>query len=109
VSRLSSQIQTPWGIADFATEYAHGIVFFSTPSHGGFHLLPERNAEVLAKFPGFRTFSGAVGWYEEDCDWALVALTFPHLFGKPGLLAEAQACFDRFCAKRMPSPKGVTA
>jgi hypothetical protein len=92
-------VKTPWGTADFATEYAPGITFFETPGHGGFCLSPERNAEVLAKFPGFRPFSGAVGWYEEDCDWSAVALTFPDLF--PGFLVQAQACFDKYCAKRM--------
>lgn len=71
---------TPWGLSDSQTIVAPGIVFYSTPSHGGYGLSPERNAEVLAKFPGFVPFCGHAGWYEEDCDWAAVALTFPDLF-----------------------------
>lgn len=66
--------QTPWGCADFAYEYAQGIVRHSTPSHGGFHLDAERNAFVHAQW------RDAGGWYEEDCDWAKVAAAFPLLF-----------------------------
>jgi hypothetical protein len=25
-------------------------------------------------------FCGKAGWYEEDCDWAVVALSFPQFF-----------------------------
>lgn len=72
---------TPWGAADTATIYAEGVVFFSTPSHGGFRLSPER----LAAIPDdvlLCTFGqqGQHGWFEEDEDWALVALAFPEAF-----------------------------
>lgn len=30
------------------------------------------------------------GWYEEDAEWAIVAITFPHLF----------TCFERRCAEQ---------
>jgi hypothetical protein len=90
---------TPWGVAESATVFAPGIVFYTTASHGGFYLAPERNAALLAKFPGFRRFSGSVGWYEEDCDWSAVALAFPDAF--PGVnQTEAQGVFDRYCSKR---------
>jgi hypothetical protein len=69
-------IHTPWGLADHEKVYAEGIVFYSTPSHGGFKLDVERNAKVhfLLRERG--------GWYEEDCAWAKVAFTFPELFSK---------------------------
>lgn len=35
---------TPWGKADYEKVYAEGIVFYGTPSHGGFKLDRERNA-----------------------------------------------------------------
>lgn len=66
--------QTPWGPSQGATVYEDGVVCHSTASHGGFHLSPCRNREVA------RSVRNALGWYEEDCEWALVALTFPHLF-----------------------------
>ncbi|NTF91570.1 hypothetical protein G6L46_30860 [Agrobacterium rhizogenes] len=52
---------TPWGPSQLA-------------GHGGFHLSAERNARVL---PMLRQSSP---WYEEDAEWAIVALTFQDLF-----------------------------
>jgi hypothetical protein len=65
---------TPWGTADYSKKYGTGVMFYGTPSHGGFHLTAKRNALVNA------AWRRADGWYEEDCDWAIVALTFPELF-----------------------------
>ncbi|PDT00459.1 hypothetical protein CO666_30545 [Rhizobium chutanense] len=65
---------TPWGPSQLATTYAEGIVSHMTAGHGGFHLSAERNARIL---PMLRKSSP---WYEEDSEWAIVALTFPDLF-----------------------------
>lgn len=65
---------TPWGTADAATKYGVGVICYSCPGHGGFHLSAKRNEKV---HPAWRI---AGGWYEEDCEWAIVALTFPELF-----------------------------
>ena len=65
---------TPWGVAQQSLQFAEGVVSHSTASHGGFHLSIERNSLVHEQF---RIPSG---WYEEDCDWAIVAYTFPDLF-----------------------------
>jgi len=54
--------------------YGEGIVFYSTPSHGGFKLDEVRNALVP------EALRNADGWYEEDCEWAKVAVSFPALF-----------------------------
>ncbi|SCB53252.1 hypothetical protein GA0061099_10547 [Bradyrhizobium yuanmingense] len=69
-----SNANTPWGPSQGATVYAEGVVRHSTAGHGGFHLSAERNRKVN---PILRAPSG---WYEEDEAWAIVALTFPHLF-----------------------------
>lgn len=66
--------QTPWGTSQSATCYADGIVFYSTASHGGFHLAAEQNALVHAML------RNRAGWYEEDGEWAKVAFSFPSLF-----------------------------
>ncbi len=65
---------TPWGPSQGATVFAEGVVCHSAAGHGGFHLSADRNARVDRRLrrPG--------GWYEEDAEWAIVALTFPHLF-----------------------------
>ena len=67
---------TPWGKADYEKVYAEGIVFYGTPSHGGFKLDRERNAKV---HPALRERDG---FYEEDCAWAKVAFTFPEVFSE---------------------------
>jgi hypothetical protein len=75
---------SPWGPSQDTHSYAPGIVQVWTASHGGIHLTPELNAEVN---PAWRN---ANGWYEEDCEWAIVALTFPQHFQQvEGMLAEA--------------------
>ena len=72
---------TPWGYADNIESVAEGIDFVSTPSHGGYRLSDDREEQVQKAFPGFKPFAGNwKGWYEEDCDWCVVVLTFPTLF-----------------------------
>ncbi|MBB4200580.1 hypothetical protein CCR94_18165 [Rhodoblastus sphagnicola] len=67
-------MHTPWGESEEQQTYAKGITFYQTPSHGGFHVLPDQNAKIHT------AWRREDGWYEEDCDWAIVAMTFPDLF-----------------------------
>lgn len=69
-----SRAHTPWGASQGATIYAEGVVSHSTAGHGGFKLSAARNRHV---HPMLRSRGG---WYEEDAEWAIVALIFPHLF-----------------------------
>lgn len=72
--------RTPWGESDgYEREFAPGLILFSTPSHGGFWVGPERNKVITDRFPGFKPFAGP-GWYEEDTDWAIVVVCFPEYF-----------------------------
>ncbi len=71
-ARLSAS--TPWGGSQMATIYAEGVVSHMTSGHGGFHLSADRNAEV---HPLLRK---ETPWYEEDAEWAIVAISFPDLF-----------------------------
>ncbi|RWA78239.1 MAG: hypothetical protein EOQ30_30755 [Mesorhizobium sp.] len=75
---------TPWGVSQGGTLYAQGVTAHSTAGHGGFRLSAERNRKVHAML------RSAGGWYEEDAEWAIVAITFPHLF----------TAFERRCAER---------
>lgn len=74
---------TPWGPSQGATVYAEGITCHSTAGHGGFHLSAERNRKVHPSLRANR------GWYEEDECWAIVGISFPHLF----------TSFERRCAE----------
>lgn len=53
-------IWTPWGMADSKTEYVPNIVFYGTPSHGGFHITGGLNKKIP------KPFRNVGGWYEED-------------------------------------------
>ncbi len=68
--------RTPWGTSDYSRKYARGLIFYGTPGHGGYHLSPTVNAKVN------EAWRRSSGWYEEDCEWAIVALTFPEHFSE---------------------------
>ncbi len=67
-------MHTPWGAAQTQRQLGDGVIQVSTASHGGIHLSPTRNAHV------HKAWRDRQGWYEEDSDWAVAALTFPNLF-----------------------------
>lgn len=76
LNRVQTRIfcSTPWGASQIATVYAEGVVSHVTASHGGFHLSVDRNAKVHSML------RSSDGFYEEDCCWAAVVITFPDLF-----------------------------
>ena len=65
---------TPWGKAQDKSVYGRGVICYSTPGHGGFHVSKGLNPKVP------EPIRQASGWYEEDCEWAFVALRFPEVF-----------------------------
>lgn len=65
---------TPWGSSQGITQYADGVTFHTTAGHGGFHLAAEYNRRVPS------TLRTEAGWYEEDAEWAAVAVGLPDLF-----------------------------
>lgn len=65
---------SPWGAIESEREIATGITEINTARHGGFKLDRKRNLRIPECM---RTVGG---WYEEDCQWAIVALTFPEAF-----------------------------
>jgi hypothetical protein len=67
-------MRTPWGKADHATIITEGVGRVDTSGHGGMKLSRSRNAKVAA------CWRRTGGWYEEDCECAIVVLTFPELF-----------------------------
>jgi len=71
---------SPWGVVQHAEELAPGIWQVSTPSHGGLQVSTDRLAAMPARFR-YTTYSDGA-WFEEDCDWALVAVAFPDVFNE---------------------------
>ena len=85
-----TEILTPWGVAQEIVNVAEGITRYSTAGHGGYHLSPTMNKLVpvyLQHVPQGRRdanyTSQEMGWYEEDCAWAVVAVVFPTAFKLP--------------------------
>lgn len=79
----SHQVSTPWGMADSTILYSEGITEYGTPSHGGFRLNEKRHDDMPPALKAFNSWAGGSSgfwWYEEDCDWAIVALAFPQHF-----------------------------
>lgn len=75
---------SPWGFIDeVEMMMAPGLIFATTPSHGGLYLAPER----LEQMPeGERT---ADGWYEEDCEILWPMVRFAEDIGLPAERREA--------------------
>jgi hypothetical protein len=61
------------------TPIAPGIRRVTTASHGGYRCTQAAQRRIETAFPGFVPWAGR-GWYEEDCDWAVVALAHPDAF-----------------------------
>ena len=74
---------TPWGPAQSQSLVAPGITRVDTASHGGYHLSADRVRQVPVCIT---PFAGSRQWYEEDSDWAVVALMWLDEFsaGLPG-------------------------
>jgi len=79
----SRPTNSPWGGIQHADELGPGVWSVSTSSHGGIHLSDQR----LALIPDYMRGDGS--WFEEDCDWAVVATVFPDLFTPEALAAAA--------------------
>ena len=91
---------TPWGGADHVEQKAEGIWFASTPSHGGFWISPERLAAMPAKYRVCSLTNNH--WFEEDCAWCAVALTFPEAFSGDEI-ALAGRTYLQWYANKPPS------
>lgn len=74
VNNTDAPQHSPWGPIQRLKEVASGIWHISTASHGGFYLAPERQLSVT---PCLRDPSR---FYEEDLQWCVVAICFPHVF-----------------------------
>lgn len=82
--------RTPWGVCEYSTAKADGIVEVGTAGHGGIHLDRKRNAAV---HPAWRR---AGGWYEEDCEFSIAVLTHPGAFSEETIRAAHAAAMDYY-------------
>lgn len=90
----------PWGWIQGRTEVAEGIYWITTGGHGGFCISEDRYAEMPQ---GLRECSMTKDqWFEEDCSWCAVVLSWPQYFS-PEMLKAAQDTFDRWYAGDTPA------
>ncbi len=94
------QVNTPWGQTQYAEEIAPGIVMHHTARHGGIWISEDRRASMPEPYRSIETFAGG-NWYEENCDWAIVALSFPEHFSLPGEQEIAAKTFAHYHAKKV--------
>lgn len=80
---------TPWGKADRKEIIAPGITFYSTPRHGGYKVNKKQRLMMPPQW------QNADGWYEEDCEYLKVILSFPQHFSQT-LVDHANRTYKRF-------------
>lgn len=67
-------MRTPWGESDDdGQKLADGIIAYTTPSHGGIYVSPDRVNKIP---PNVKPFTGNRSWWEEDCDWCVPFIVF---------------------------------
>ena len=93
--------RTPWGRSDNQEARGDGITFYSTPRHGGFYVIPKLLNQIPLAWRN-ASFNGNAlrGWFEEDCDWSMVALSFSDRFTSAELEA-AKSMFDSYIAPKL--------
>ena len=96
-----ASIQTPWGVSQTQTSFGDGITCHDTASHGGFHVEAAQNKLI----PAYMRRAG--GFYEEDCEWSIVATVFPAGF-TAGNLACAKSTFRNWYPEAYEKFYGVT-
>ena len=69
---------SPWGAIQDAKQEMPGVWKVYTASHGGYILSAERFAAMPAACK--INMYGGGKCFEEDCEWALVAVAFPEEF-----------------------------
>ena len=73
-NKLAARKISPWGKIQYRRFYGEGIMSVGTAGHGGFFV----DKSLRQTMPEY--FQTKDGWYEEDCEWAIVAVCFPERF-----------------------------
>lgn len=75
----SDKMRSPWGEIEYVEKTGvRGVTFVSTPSHGGYRVTIKRAKEMHPALFGLGIDYGSrYYWFEEDCDWVAVELTWP--------------------------------
>lgn len=85
---VSCPKMSPWGMVTDRKEVAPGVWWVATASHGGLYVSAQRLAAMPAEFTVPNDFYGytskcGMQWFEEDCEFYRVVMSFPDLFERP--------------------------
>lgn len=101
---VSCKTSTPWGTADYAYHHARGVIFYTTPGHGGYKVSLTKALQMPPALAKMGMNWGGALWFEEDCQYAAVPLAFPELFSaeqveqaKQSLLNWSHEAYEEFC------------
>ena len=67
--------RTPWGTSQVESRIVPGYIEYSTASHGGVYLSPERQ-EMLPAWARIDTCLGTLQWWDEDSEMCVPFLAF---------------------------------
>lgn len=65
---ISEGSTTPWGVADRAVKIVTGVVWYSTPRHGGLRVADKYLSDIAKHFA--LRYGGGY-WFEEDISWTI--------------------------------------
>ena len=106
--RCPAPAGSPWGPVDYSKEDAPGLWSISTPGHGGIFVSRERlGAMPRALVERTDCYPGGQ-YFEEDIEWARVALAFPDVYpteqgaARGALASSHPAILARFDAGARP-------
>lgn len=73
-------MNSPWGkIDNTEATGVRGVTWVSTPSHGGYRVTEKRTRDMSPHLYDLAIHYGGYYWFEEDCDWVAVILTWPEI------------------------------
>lgn len=82
---------SPWGIIQTSEVVSEGgIVRVHTAGHGGLKITEALNERIPD------SVRSANGWYEEDCEWSIVATVYPELFPVRLAMSAISVCKNYF-------------
>ncbi len=84
----SDKMRSPWGEIDHVGMTSiSGVVLVGTSSHGGYRVTRKRAKEMHpALFDLGIDYGSSYYWFEEDCNYVAVLLTWPELYQPEGVL-----------------------
>lgn len=84
---------SPWGAVQTEKVIGDGVRLVTTSSHGGFLVTEPALSRMPAILKAIVPWAGE-GAYEEDVDWAIVILAFPHLFSDSELSSACKMAIE---------------